>query len=72
MIHIAEPVTLDKLLPLIQKLSEAERERLRDALTKDATVGATGQRDTLPAEVRLGSQKAVHRTGSELEVINAL
>ena len=52
MIHIAEPVTLDKLLPLIQKLSEAEREQLRDALTKDATVETTGLHDTLTAEVR--------------------
>lgn len=57
MIHIAEPVTLDKLLPLIQKLSEGERERLRDALTKEAAVGAAGMRDaldadTLPPEVR--------------------
>ena len=36
MVHIAEPVTLDKLLPLIQKLSERERELLRAYLIKDA------------------------------------
>ena len=29
MIQIAEPITLEKLLPLIEKLSEVEREHLR-------------------------------------------
>ena len=46
MIHIAEPVTLDKLLPLIQKLSEGERERLRYSLTKTVAAAATGLPDT--------------------------
>ena len=32
MIQIAEPVTLEKLLPLIEKLSKVEREQLRKSL----------------------------------------
>lgn len=37
MIQIAEPVTLEKLLPLIEKLSKAEREQLRKSLETDST-----------------------------------
>ena len=37
MIQIAEPVTLEKLLPLIEKLSKVEREQLRKSLETDPT-----------------------------------
>ncbi len=37
MIQIAEPVTLEKLLPLIEKLSKVEREQLRKSLGADPT-----------------------------------
>lgn len=37
MIQIAEPVTLEKLLPLIKKLSKVEREQLRKSLETDST-----------------------------------
>ncbi len=37
MIQIAEPVTLEKLLPLIEKLSKVEREQLRKSLETDST-----------------------------------
>ena len=37
MIQIAEPVTLEKLLPLIKKLSKVEREQLRKSLETDPT-----------------------------------
>jgi GTP-dependent phosphoenolpyruvate carboxykinase len=37
MIQIAEPVTLEKLLPLIKKLSKVEREQLRKSLEMDST-----------------------------------
>ncbi len=53
MIHIAEPVTLDKLLPLIQKLFEGERERPRYSLTK---TGAAGPPDCPTRQIRPHSQ----------------
>ena len=37
MIQIAEPITLEKLLPLIEKLSKVEREQLRKSLEVDST-----------------------------------
>ena len=37
MVQIAEPVTLEKLLPLIQNLSKVEREQLRKSLETDPT-----------------------------------
>ena len=37
MIQIAEPVTLEKLLPLIEQLSKVEREQLRKSLETDPT-----------------------------------
>ena len=37
MIQIAEPITLEKLLPLIEKLSKIEREQLRKSLEVDST-----------------------------------
>ena len=37
MIQIAEPITLEKLLPLIKKLSQVEREQLRKSLETDPT-----------------------------------
>ena len=37
MIQIAEPITLEKLLPLIEKLSKVEREQLRKSLEVDPT-----------------------------------
>ena len=37
MIQIAEPVTLEKLLPLIEKLSKVEREQLRKSIETDPT-----------------------------------
>ena len=43
MIQISEPITLEKLLPLIQKLPKAERERLptRHCSTRRNGVGDT-------------------------------
>ena len=38
MIQISEPITLDKLLPLIQELSQDEREQLRKLLETDSDV----------------------------------
>ena len=38
MIKISEPITLDKLMPLIQKLSQDEREQLRKLLETDSDV----------------------------------
>ena len=35
MIQIAKPITLEQLLPLIQKLSKVEREQLRKSLEAD-------------------------------------
>ena len=37
MIQIAEPITLEKLLPLIKQLSKVEREQLRKSLETDPT-----------------------------------
>ena len=37
MIQIAEPITLEQLLPLIQKLSKVESEQLRKSLEADPT-----------------------------------
>ena len=37
MIQIAEPITLEQLLPLIKQLSKAEREQLRKSLEADPT-----------------------------------
>ena len=36
MTQISEPITIEKLLPLIQKLPQAEREELRKLLETDA------------------------------------
>ena len=38
MIQIAEPITLEKLLPLIEKLSKVEREQLRKSLEVDSMI----------------------------------
>lgn len=40
MIQISEPITLEKLLPLIQKLSEVEREQLRKSLEEESELDA--------------------------------
>ena len=40
MIQISEPITLEKLLPLIQKLPKAERERLRKSLENESQLDA--------------------------------
>ena len=37
MIQITEPITLEKLLPLIKQLSQVEREQLRKSLETDPT-----------------------------------
>ena len=37
MIQIAEPITLEQLLPLIKQLSKVEREQLRKSLEADPT-----------------------------------
>lgn len=37
MIQITEPITLDKLLPLIRQLPKVEREQLRKTLEADPT-----------------------------------
>ena len=38
MTKTSEPITLDKLLSLIQKLSQGEREQLRELLETDLTI----------------------------------
>ena len=40
MIQISEPITLEKLLPLIQKLSKVEREQLRESLEAESQLDA--------------------------------
>ena len=40
MIQISEPVTLEKLLPLIQKLPKVEREQLRKSLEEESQLDA--------------------------------
>ncbi len=40
MIQISEPITLEKLLPLIQKLSKVEREQLRKSLEEASQLDA--------------------------------
>ncbi len=40
MIQISEPITLEKLLPLIQKLPEIEREQLRKSLEAESQLDA--------------------------------
>ena len=40
MIQISEPITLEKLLPLIQKLTKAEREQLRKFLEEASQLDA--------------------------------
>ena len=40
MIQISEPITLEKLLPLIQKLPKAEREQLRKSLEAESQLDA--------------------------------
>lgn len=80
MIQISEPVTLDKLLPLIQKLSEGERKRLREALIEyaesesecaavlpDKTVP-----DTLTAEVKKDFEAVLAAVKDEPEMEHEL
>lgn len=43
MIQISEPITLEKLLPLIQKLPEVEREQLRKSLEAETQLDAAIQ-----------------------------
>ena len=40
MIQISEPITLEKLLPLIQKLPKVERNQLRKSLEEEAQLDA--------------------------------
>ena len=40
MIQISEPITLEKLLPLIQKLPKVEREQLRKSLEDESQLDA--------------------------------
>ncbi len=40
MIQISEPITLEKLLPLIHKLSKAEREQLLKSLEEESQLDA--------------------------------
>ncbi len=40
MIQISEPITLKKLLPLIQRLPKVEREQLRESLEKESQLDA--------------------------------
>ena len=40
MIQISEPITLEKLLPLIHKLPKAEREQLRKSLEEESQLDA--------------------------------
>ncbi len=40
MIQISEPITLEKLLPLIQKLPEVERKQLRKSLETESQLDA--------------------------------
>ena len=40
MIQISEPITLEKLLPLIQKMPKVERERLRKSLEQESQLDA--------------------------------
>ena len=40
MIQITEPITLEKLLPLIQKLPKDEREQLRKSLEEESQLDA--------------------------------
>ena len=40
MIQISEPITLEKLLPLIHKLPKAEREQLRESLEAESQLDA--------------------------------
>ena len=40
MIQISEPITLEKLLPLIYKLSKIEREHLRKSLEEESQLDA--------------------------------
>ena len=40
MIRISEPITLEKLLPLIQKLPKIERDQLRKSLEAEAQLDA--------------------------------
>ena len=40
MIQISEPITLEKLLPLIQKLPKVEREQLRKSLEEKSQLDA--------------------------------
>lgn len=42
MIQIAEPITLEKLLPLMERLSKVEREQLRKSLEVDSTTWREG------------------------------
>ncbi len=78
MIHISEPVTLDKLLPLIQKLSAGERERLRESLLVPAASECAVVRsdDTVPepltAEVRKAFESVLAAVKDEPEMAHAL
>ena len=40
MIQISEPITLEKLLPLIHKLPKVEREQLRKSLEEESQLDA--------------------------------
>ena len=53
MIQISEPITLEKLLPLIQKLPKAEREQLRKSLEAESQLDAAIKRYQ-DGEVTLG------------------
>ena len=74
MIQISEPVTLEKLLPLIQELTEGERKRLRESLIEHAesecAAGPPGETvsDTLTGEVRKDFEAVLAAVKDEPEI----
>jgi predicted HTH domain antitoxin len=59
MIQISEPITLENLLPLIQKLPKVEREQLRKSLEADSTTW----QEEWEAVVRLDAAILLYRLG---------
>lgn len=74
MIQISEPVTLEKLLPLIQELTEGERKRLRESLIEHAesecAAGLPGETvsGTLTVEVRKDFEVVLAAVKDEPEI----
>ncbi len=68
---ISEPITLDKLMPLIQKLSQDEQEQLRELLKTDLAIGREKRENVILHSRSAGADMPDEEAFSEFNAILA-